>query len=186
MEVRIVNYKDYWREIKDNALFTIHKKNGKYPDSKWKKEMLLSEHSPIRTGRLIVEIYDIPEFVIMHLVRHHVGFTPFVSTLRDDRVSYENGEIPNRETKNNLRFEGNFQALINISRKRLCSCASKETREVWEAVKKEISNFEPELAQCMVRECVYRGFCPEMEKVSCKYCTTSEYEQELEEYMMEV
>ena len=45
-----------WQEIKDDALFTIHKENGKYPDTKWKQEMLIAEHSPIRTGRIIINV----------------------------------------------------------------------------------------------------------------------------------
>lgn len=171
MKIKIAWHEDMWQEIKNNALFTIHKNDGKYPDSAWKKKILLSEHSPIRSGRIIVEIYDIPSFVIAHLVRHNIGFTPFVSSLREDRAEYDT--VPDRNTPNNVRFDGNFQAFINISRKRLCCQASKETREVWQAVKDEIEKIEPELAECMVRECVYRGFCPEM--YPCGYCDSNEY-----------
>ena len=80
--------------------------------------------------------------------------------------------------------EANAQALINISRKRLCNCASKETREAWEMVKDEISKVEPELASCMVRECIYRGFCPEM--FPCGYSKTESYQKELKEYRGEM
>ena len=73
----------------------------------------------------------------------------------------------------------NFQALINISRKRLCNCASKETREAWQMVKDEIAKVEPELASVMVKECIYRGFCPEM--FSCGYHKTEAFKKELEE-----
>ena len=66
------------------------------------------------------------------------------------------------------------------SRKRLCSCASPETREAWQAVKDEVAKTEPELASCMVRECVYRGFCPEM--FGCGYDKTDAYCKELYEY----
>lgn len=178
MEIKIKWHEDLWQQIKDDALFTIHKKNGKYPDSNWKRKMLIAEHSPIRTGRMIIEIYDVPNFVINHLVRHNIGFTPFVSTLRSDRIAYD--IIPDRNTPNNLRFDCNFQALINISRKRLCNCASKETRDAWQEVKDKVAECEPELASCMVRECVYRGFCPEM--FSCGYYKTDEFKKELNEY----
>lgn len=178
MRVVIKWHVDMWQEIKDSALFTIHKGNGKYPDSVWKKKILLAEHSPIRDGRIIIELYDVPSFVIGHLVRHNVGFTPFVSSLREDRADYD--KVPDRNTPNNLRFDGNFQSFINISRKRLCNCASKETREVWQMVKDEIAKVEPELASCMVRECIYRGFCPEM--YSCEYDKTGRYERELTAY----
>ena len=76
--------------------------------------------------------------------------------------------------------QANAQALINISRKRLCSCASKETREAWQAVKDEVAKVEPELASCMVRECIYRGFCPEM--FGCGFAETAEFQKQLEEY----
>jgi len=178
MKVAIKWHEDMWQEIKNDAMFTIHKNHGKYPDSAWKKKMLLAEHSPIRTGRMIVELYDVPSFVIGHIVRHNVGFTPFVPSLRSDRIEYD--KVPDRNTPNNVRFEGNFQSFINISRKRLCSKAAKETREAWQVVKDEVEKIEPELASCMVRECIYRGFCPERE--TCGYVETEEYRKELENY----
>lgn len=160
MKVVVKWHEDMWQEIKDDALFTIHKNNGKYPDSNWKRKILMAEHSPIRTGRLIVEVYDVPSFVIGHFVRHNKGFTPFVSTLRSDRTEYD--KVPDRNTLNNMRFDGNFQAFINISRKRYCNCASKETIKVWTEIMKAVKEFEPELYWVCVPECIYRGGCPEM------------------------
>ena len=178
MEVKIAWHEDMWREIKKSALFTMHKDSEKYPTKEWKRKILMAEHSPIRNGHIIVELYNVPSFVIGHLVRHNIGFTPFVSSLRSDR--YQNDEIPNRNTLNNLRFDGNFQALINISRKRLCNCASKETQDAWKDVLVEVAKTEPELASCCVRECVYRGFCSEM--FSCGYDKTDEFKKELKRY----
>lgn len=162
MRVEIKWHNDMWQEIKDDALFTIHKENGKYPTSKWKNDILKAEHSPIRTGRLIINIYDIPSFVIGHFVRHNLGFTPFVASLRDDKADYD--EVPNRNTLNNMRFDGNFQSFINISRKRYCNNASKETREIWHRIMEEVSKVEPELYFVCVPECIYRCSCPEMFK----------------------
>ena len=42
MKVVIKWHEDMWQEIKDNALFTIHESNGKYPTSEWKKKILLA------------------------------------------------------------------------------------------------------------------------------------------------
>jgi hypothetical protein len=160
MNVIIKHYQDNWQIIKDNALFTIHKfGGGQYPTTKWKKKILMAEHSPIRSGRLIVEVHDIPSFVIGHFVRHNVGFTPFVSTLRDDRTEYD--VVPDRLTPNSLRFDGNFQSFINISRKRLCGQASKETRDFWNMVLAAVAEHEPEVYYHCVPECIYRGGCPE-------------------------
>lgn len=181
MKAIIKWHEDMWQEIKDDALFTVRKyAPGKYPSSSWKKKILLAEHSPIRTGRIIIELHDVPSFVIGHLVRHNVGFTPFVSSLRSDRTEYEDGKVPDRNTPNSVRFDGNFQSFINISRRRLCSNASKETREAWNLIREAIREVEPELAECMVRECVYRGFCSDM--YSCGYVNTNKYKEELEIY----
>ena len=179
MRVEIKWHNDMWQEIKDDALFTIHKENGSYPTTKWKKAILLAEHSPIRTGRLIVNVYDIESFVIGHFVRHNLGFTPFVASLREDRADYN--EIPNRNTLNNMRFDGNFQSFINISRKRYCNCASKETRDVWKMIMLAVKEFEPELYFMCVPECVYRCGCSEMFK--CKEHFFSNFFKSLDDKM---
>lgn len=162
MRIEVKWHEDMWQEIKNDAMFTIGKDVGKYPDSKWKQGILLSEHSPIRTGRLIINCYNVPSFVIGHIVRHNIGFTPFVSSLRYDRAEYD--KTPDRNTPNSLRFDGNFQSFINISRRRECMSASKETRIFWRMVLLAVKEFEPELYSRCVRECIYRGGCPEYPK----------------------
>ena len=86
MRCEVKYYNDDWQKIKDSALFTIHKESGKYPTEEWKKKILLAEHSPIREGNIIVNVYDVPSFVITHFVRHHNGVEKYVSTFRSDRV----------------------------------------------------------------------------------------------------
>lgn len=76
--------------------------------------------------------------------------------------------------------ESNAQALINISRKRLCGQASSETRKAWEEVKEQVSNIDPVLSSVMVKECIYRGFRPEFN--NCGYCNTEQFKKDLEEY----
>ena len=78
-------------------------------------------------------------------------------------------------------MSANAQALINISRKRLCSCASKETREAWTQVKEAIAEIDPIMASKMVPECLYRGFCPEFMK-PCGYSKTKKFEEDLVNY----
>lgn len=81
----------------------------------------------------------------------------------------------------NHECEGNAQAIINISRKRLCNCASPETREAWKLFLDEVVKpNEPELYSVCVKECIYRGFCPEFK--SCGYHKTEAYKKELQEY----
>jgi hypothetical protein len=74
----------------------------------------------------------------------------------------------------------NVQALINISRKRLCKCAHKETIKAWKTVKDAIAKIDPIVARRMCRECVYRGFCPEMK--SCGFVDTNKHMEEMIEY----
>lgn len=160
MEVKIAYYQDMWQQIKDNALFTIHKNNGTYPTDKWKEAILIAEHSPIRSGRIIIDIYNIPSFVITHFVRHNVGIEKYVATFRKDRVDYD--EVPNRNTLQDMRIDINFQAFINISRKRYCNCASAETRFVWRQIMLAVREYEPQLYRVCVPECIYRCGCSEM------------------------
>ena len=80
-----------------------------------------------------------------------------------------------------MDMTANAQALINISRKRLCNCASKETREAWKQVKEEVRKIDPVMADKMVPECIYRGFCPEFMS-SCGYVNTEKFKQELKKY----
>lgn len=179
MEIKIAYHNNMWPEIKNSALFTVGKHAVTYPTAEWKRSILRAEHSPIRDGFIIIEVYDIPLFVIGHFVRHHEGFQPYVRSLRADRADYT--EIPNRNTPNAMRFNGSFQSFINISRKRLCNQASPETREVWRAIIDKISEVEPELASVCVRECVYRnGLCPEMKP--CGFNKTPEFRKELKAY----
>lgn len=178
MRVEVKWHEDMWQEIKNSAMFTIGKDSGKYPSSEWKENILLAEHSPIRDGYFILNCYEIPSFVIGHIVRHFNGIEKYVQSLRSDRVNYD--EIPNRNTLQNVRLTIGFQAFINISRKRLCTCASPETREFWKLVLEAIKPYEPELYSRCRRECVYRGFCPEMK--CCGYSKTEEFKKELKEY----
>ena len=178
VRVEVRHYADMWQAIKDATMTTIGKNAGRYPSSEWKEKLIRAEHSPIRIGYFIVKIYNAPQFVHGHLVRHHVGVTPFISSLRSDRAEYD--ETPNRNTLQDGEYLFDFQSIINISRKRLCTCASYETRYTWNKVLDEIKKYEPELVKKCRRECIYRGFCPEM--FSCGYDKTGEFEKELKEY----
>ena len=83
---------------------------------------------------------------------------------------------------NDMDMTCNAQSFINISRKRLCyGCASKETRQAWEMVIEMLKEIDPILAEKCVPECVYRGFCPEIDRC-CGYVNTDAYKKRLEEY----
>ena len=181
MKVYLKHYRDYWQDIKDATMNTIGKNTGKYPTSEWKRNLILSEHSPIRKLKISWKWEQLKYWISVHIVRHKHGIEHFVSTQRTDRTNVNRDELPQNSLVNH-ECEANAQALINISRKRLCNCASLETRQAWQEVKNKVAEVEPELAKCMVRECVYRnGFCPEM--FPCGYNKTETFEKELKDYL---
>jgi thymidylate synthase ThyX len=173
------------------------------PSDKFKRKILLAEHSPIRLLEYDFTIENIRQWVTVHLVRHHEGCEKFVHTQRQDiNEEIENivskvievlsnvGITNNGWRERDYLFQGqcndmdmtcNSQAFINISRKRLCRCASPETRQAWEIVIAMLKEVDPILAEKCVPECVYRGFCPEHDRC-CGYVNTSAYQRRLNEY----
>ncbi len=179
MQIAWLRHEDNWQDVKNAAMNTVGKDKGAYPTAAWKKKILLAEHSPIRLMQFAWKWSDLPYWVSVHIVRHKIGIEHFVSTQRTDRTGVDRTERPQNAPVLH-QCQANAQALITISRKRLCSGASAETRQAWQLLKDEIAKVEPELASCMVRECVYRGFCPEM--YGCGFDKTEEYKKELERY----
>jgi hypothetical protein len=193
-----------WIRVVNAARRTVGKKPIDHePSTAFKRKILLAEHSPIRLLEYDFTIEDIRQWVTVHLVRHHEGCEKFVHTQREDR----NEEIERLVAKiieifkqegldrpwwkerdylqqgepNDMDMSCNAQAFINISRRRLCSCASPETRLAWQIVIDALEDVDPILAEKCVPECVYRGFCPETDRC-CGYVNTEAYKKRLEEY----
>lgn len=180
MKVELRDIKGTWTDVVNRARTTVGKEEiGKEPSDKFKRRILLAEHSPIRSLIYCFKITDIKSWVATHLVRHHVGVEKWVRTQRTDRTGTNRDELP-QGTLVEMEIEANPQALINMARKRLCNQASAETREVMQEMKNEVSKRDKFLARVMVKECVYRGFCPEMQ--GCGYDRTEKFKKELEEY----
>lgn len=179
-----------WSEVLDAARFTVNKCDlEKEPSEQFKTRILTAEHSPIRSLIFMVTLYNVPTWVSQHIARHDkfAGHTMregeadehFVATQRSDRTGVDRSGLSQEELVDH-RILLNAHDLITISKKRLCNCASPETRFVWQKVKEEVAKIEPELASRMVRECVYRGFCPEMK--GCGFNSTQNYNDELFNY----
>ena len=180
MEVKLTKVKGDWEEVANRARTTVGKEElGKEPSNKFKTRILMAEHSPIRGLIYCFKITNLKSWVATHLVRHHVGVEKWVRTQRTDRTGIDRDELPQGALVE-MELEANAQALINMSRKRLCTQASPESREVMQEIKKEVSKRDEFLSRIMVKECVYRGFCPEMQ--SCNYDKTAAFEKELQEY----
>ena len=174
------------------------------PSDKFKRKILLAEHSPIRLLEYDFTIEDIRQWVTTHLVRHHEGCEKFVHTQRQDinpdievitkrlmeiikeegleREGWRERDYLQQGEPNDMDMACNAQAFINISRRRLCmGCASLETRQAWELVIEALREYDPILAEKCVPECLYRGFCPEVDRC-CGYVNTEAYKRGLEEY----
>ena len=194
-----------WKRVLNAARRTWGKHPlDKEPSDKFKRKILLAEHSPIRLLEYDFTIEGIRQWVTVHLVRHHEGCEKFVHTQREDinqeiekmtklviNLLYEAELLRDGWKPRDYMFQGegndmdmtcNAQAFINISRKRLCyGCASKETRQAWEIVIEMLKEVDPILAEKCVPECVYRGFCPEHDRC-CGYVDTKAYLERLAEY----
>lgn len=157
-----------WSQVLDAARNTSNKELlGQVPSDKFKLSILKSEHSPIRLLRLSWVFVDIPSFVSVHLVRHKIGIEHFVSTNREDRTGNNPAEITRLSPVRHM-CEANAQAIINISKERLCTTSAIETRAVWSKFLEELKLKEPLLYSFCVPKCIYRnGLCPEDK--SCHY-----------------
>lgn len=182
------------QEVLNSARTTVWREDlMKEPTKQFMKDIYMAEHSPIRCKMFMIEYHGIKRWIADHLVRHNVGVTPFMSTQREDRneeimaISIEDEEVsnPRDEAKQgslvNLKLLVNAQALINISRKRICGQAHIETQQVWNETIKELKLLDKELAFCCVPECVYRGFCPE--KYPCGRTKLEFYKKWRKEYV---
>lgn len=62
-----------------------------------------------------------------------------------------------RYAPTDLMADCNAEFIMNMSAKRLCASASKETREIWEHVIYELSKVDPDLAMFCVKPCIACG-----------------------------
>ena len=178
MKVSVVSNNN-WLQVKQLAFRTIGKETEKEPTSEWKTKMLLCQHSPIRSLVLTITLEDIPYWVSVHLSRHKIGCEHYVQTQRSDRTGVNRDELPQGALVTHTMVL-NAESMINVSKKRLCYQASKETRKLWENVIKELSFIEPELASVCVKDCVYRGGCFEFKP--CGYSNSVKWMEEMVDY----
>lgn len=146
-----------WREAMNVARATVGKPPlDKAPSPKMVFSLLDSEHSPIRVVTYRITMRDIPYWVSVHFVRHKIGVEHFVSTQRSDRTGTPREKLPQDNLVTHTMVL-NAQAILNISRRRLCTCASKDTRAVWQEVVRQLKKVDPMLASLCVPMCEYRG-----------------------------
>lgn len=182
MKIEITRVTD-WERVVDAARFTVRKQPlGKEPSDKFKKNIVFAEHSPIRLLEYDVKCYDVPKYIIMHLVRHNQGIEKFVSTSRPDRTGNKVSRHEQRaDDLVDCQFSLNAQTFINISKVRLCQHAEKDTRTFWYAVCHKLFSIDPIVAYACVPSCVYRNVCPE--QYSCGFVGSYDFIRKRQGYI---
>lgn len=159
MKTKILKIKGDWQEVVNDCRATVGKDAlGKEPSTKFKREILISEHSPIRSISTKWIWKNIPSWVATHFSRHR--WECFIKTQRTDRTGLSRDKLP-QDAPVNFTGEANVQHLIDTARKRLCMLASRETRRYMEDLKTTIHSVEPEISDVLVPNCIYRCGCPE-------------------------
>lgn len=150
-----------WVAVKNECRVTVNKDpTEKIPAREFKQKLLISEHSPIRLLRVKWSWQKIKSWIATHFARHWIGWQKWIGTRRTDRTGIDRDDLKQGELIP-MDIEANAQAMINVSRVRLCRQSAPETREYMEDLKRSIRNVEPEISDVMVPNCVYRGGCPE-------------------------
>ena len=160
MQTEIIKIKGDWEEVVNDCRTTVGKEElGREPSDKFKREILIAEHSPIRDISIKWRWRNIPYWVTNHWVRHK--WEKFVSTQRTDRTGIPRDKLPQDEPQTFVG-EANVQHLIDTYRKRLCRTAAPDTRKYAKDFKRALREKQPQISDVLVPNCVYRCGCPEM------------------------
>jgi hypothetical protein len=166
---------DDWKRVKNHCRTTDNKDfTENEPTDKFKKQLLISEHSPIRLLEFDWSWNGIKYWLSTEWSRHK--FEKFISSQRDDRLL---DDTPRDKKPQDalVNFDGyaNMQNSIDSWRKRLCRKATDEARELAEDYKEELHITHPIESDVLVPNCIYRYGCPEFQPCDCfgkfiKYC----------------
>lgn len=145
-----------WALCKTCALNTVGKKSVNMPDMDWKKQMLASEHSPIRVLNFCIKM-EVPYYASVHLARHKFGVEHFVQSQRNDRQqNYDRKKAPQDAMVSHIMWV-NAQELMFVARRRLCSQADETTQAIIQKLCDMVEEACPEFAGCFEPMCSYRG-----------------------------
>jgi hypothetical protein len=175
MVTKFNEFVDDWKRVKNHCRTTDNKDfTENEASNKFKKQLLISEHSPIRLLEFDWSWKGIKYWLSTEWSRHK--FEKFISSQRDDRLIDEVSR-DDKPQKALVNFDGyaNMQNLIDAWRKRLCHMATDEARELAEDFKIELHNTHPIEADVLVPNCIYRNSCPEFKPCGyygkfIKYC----------------
>lgn len=153
--------KQDWEWAKTCTLNTVGRKSITAPTEEWKKKLILAEHSPLRELWFGIRM-NIPYYVSVHYVRHHIGVNHYVQSQRNDRQSnYDRTKAPQDAMVSHI-MSVNAQELVFMSHKRLCKQADPYTRAVMQEIVRQVVMLCPEFKEVLVPLCKYRnGKCTE-------------------------
>ena len=156
-----------WVRCKKLALNTIGKKFLKTQVAEqWKRNILKSEHSPIRTLMFTIQM-EIPYYVSNHFVRHKIGVEHYVSSQRNDRQDKYDREIATQDMMVTHIMDINVSSLMSVARRRLCAQADPVTRYTMYKIVEAICEKDNKYREFLVPMCLYQHACPEFK--SCGY-----------------
>jgi len=159
---------DDWGEVYRRALITAGKKREKIPTSEWIDKILEARHSPIRRAWYSFMLEDIPSNTSVHFCRH-VHASPYVSSLRNDRQEWTDGDSAPRCAPVQMILDVNAEELMVMANKRLCAQAAPITRAIMQGMADLAGRATPEIKRHLVPMCVRDGGrCHEMR--SCGRC----------------
>ena len=148
--------------VEQACAITAHREARDYLKQAQWKQAIQTEHSPLRCFMLWIKLEGIPYFSSVHLCRHKIGVEHFV---RSQRSNPDRATAPQGSLVDHALFI-NAQAVLNISRRRLCYKADAVTRGIWEAVKlaamSHPSPFVKALGEALLPMCYYQQRCPEV------------------------
>lgn len=160
MKTEITKIKGDWMEVASDCRSTVGKPPLDHePSTDFKKKILIAEHSPIRDISVKWTWHGIKSWVATHWSRHK--FEKYIKSQRSDRTGIPRDKLP-QDAPVDFTGDANVQALIDTMRKRLCRQSSPETRQYAENFKAALHEVEPEIADVLVPQCVYRAGCAEM------------------------
>lgn len=150
-----------WHRCKMLALNTIGKRyTGSDVTDEWKRKILRSEHSPIRTLMFTIRM-EVPYWVSVHFCRHKYGVEHYVSSQRNDRQSeYDRTKAPQDAMVTHV-MDIDAQELIQMARMRLCSQAAPETQVVMLRIRDAVVATNPEFSPFLTPKCIAHGGCNE-------------------------
>lgn len=145
-----------WLWCKQCTLNTVGRETTKLPTDEWKKKLVSAEHSPLRELWFGIKM-EIPYYVSVHFVRHHIGVNHYVQSQRNDRQDkYDRKKAPQDAMVSHI-MSINAQELIFMAHKRLCGQADPYTRSVMQEIVRLVNETNPEFKDALVPLCDYRG-----------------------------